>query len=284
MILLSEIPEDPEILPWLEKHHRDKDWVEQENIISQIVDEYDNQLGEFIYEERPDLLKFKNCDTKVKLEEWFTTRMFEIDETSRQVDISCDLIDLGIKRGLDNLKKYKNDLETLKILTYKINIDSPLTLKHFRELEELSKIRLLMSKTTDERFIKDYKLYLMPYLNKIKKPKERQKLLHEFIIDLARTDLTCCLKLFERCVPSVSTYIFYFVLQIKFGEAVFVRKSLINVEFLSFVFSSYPQSISRSIIQSVIQSVSQSVRPSIRPSVSQSVIQPQLLAKLVSLT
>ena len=222
------------------------------------MDEDDNQLGEFIYEERPDLLKFKNCDTKVKLEEWFTTRMFEIDETSRQVDISCDLIDLGIKRGLDNLKKYKNDLETLKILTYKINIDSPLTLKHFRELEELSKIRLLMSKTTDERFIRDYKLYLMPYLNKIKKPKERQKLLHEFIIDIARTDLTCCLKLLERCVPSVSSYIFYFVLQIKFGEAVFVRKSLLNVKFLFLVFFSYLQkSFSQSASQPASQSVSQ---------------------------
>ena len=222
------------------------------------MDEYDNQLGEFIYEERPDLLKFKNCDTKVKLEEWFTTRMFEIDETSRQVDISCDLIDLGIKRGLANLKKYKNDLETLKILTYKINIDSPLTLKHFRELEELSKIRLLMSKTTDERFIRDYKLYLMPYLNKIKKPKERQKLLHEFIIDTARTDLTCCLKLLERCVPSVSSYIFYFVLQIKFGEAVFVRKSLLNVKFLFLVFFSYLQkSFSQSASQPASQSVSQ---------------------------
>ena len=224
------------------------------------MDEYDNKLGEFMYEERPDLLKFKNCDTKVKLEEWFTTRMFEIDETSRQVDISCDLIDLGIKRGLDNLKKYKNDLETLKILTYKINIDSPLTLKHFRELEELSKIRLLMSKTTDERFIRDYKLYLMPYLNKIKKPKERQKLLHEFIIDIARTDLTCCLKLLERCVPSVSSYIFYFVLQIKFGEAVFVRKSLRNVKFLFLVFFSYLQkSFSQSASQPASQPASQSV-------------------------
>ena len=228
------------------------------------MDEYDNKLGEFIYEERPDLLKFKNCDTKVKLEEWFTTRMFEIDETSRQVDISCDLIDLGIKRGLDNLKKYKNDLETLKILTYKINIDSPLTLKHFRELEELSKIRLLMSKTTDERFIRDYKLYLMPYLNKIKKPKERQKLLHEFIIDIARTDLTCCLKLLERCVPSVSSYIFYFVLQIKFGEAVFVRKSLRNVKFLFLVFFSYLQkSVSQSVSQLASQPASQPASQSV---------------------
>ena len=39
-----EPPEDPEILPWLEQHHREDDWVEQASITNQMKNNADEGL------------------------------------------------------------------------------------------------------------------------------------------------------------------------------------------------------------------------------------------------
>ena len=39
-----EPPEDPEILPWLEQHHREDDWVEQASITNQMKNYADEGL------------------------------------------------------------------------------------------------------------------------------------------------------------------------------------------------------------------------------------------------
>ena len=96
-------------------------------------------------------------------------------------------------------------MEAWKLLVYDVGIDSKMTAKNFMELSESSKIKLLMSKTSDETFVNDFKLYLFPYLRNIGKKdyKKRQELLHEFLVEIAKTDLTCCLKLLEKCSPEV---------------------------------------------------------------------------------
>ena len=198
-----EGPEDPEILPWLEKHHCEVDWVKQPSIFNHICEESGDGLGEFIYEQQPDLLEFKNCQSKNVLRDWFVKRVHEIDQRSKQISNCCILVGVGIKRGLDKLTELQSNLETLKTLTYDINVDSHLSLEEFLTLTHLSKLKLLMSKSTEETFVHDYKRFLLPYLKK-RSPNSKQKLQHQFIVDIAKSDLTCCLRLFEKCTPDVS--------------------------------------------------------------------------------
>lgn len=65
----------------------------------------DKELGEFIFEQEPDLKKFYSCQTKAQLQDWFLYRVHRIDELSGQIDKCCELLDVGIKRGLDALIK-----------------------------------------------------------------------------------------------------------------------------------------------------------------------------------
>ena len=44
IVVSREPPEDPEILPWLEQHHREDDWVEQANITNQMKNNADEGL------------------------------------------------------------------------------------------------------------------------------------------------------------------------------------------------------------------------------------------------
>ena len=183
------------------------DWVEQKTIIEQIQDIHaKDDLGAFIYETQPDLLEFMNCSSKQILQKWFFKRIFEIDEKSKLVDCCLQLTNVGILRGIQGLKNLQSNLETLKVLVYDVNIDNNLTLKEIIDLPHLSKMKLLMSKTSDESFIQDFKELLNPYLLKVEKKngkESRQRLTHQFMVDIAISDLTCCLKLIQNSSPEV---------------------------------------------------------------------------------
>ncbi|XP_065652198.1 NBAS subunit of NRZ tethering complex isoform X2 [Hydra vulgaris] len=205
---LGEAGGGVEILPWLQKRHRDKDWVQQKGITEQIEDTHNEEdLGAFIYKNQPELLEFMNCNSKDVLQKWFHKRIFEIDERSKQVDCCLQLTNIGIARGIHGLKNIQSNLETLRVLVYEVNIDNDLALKEIIDLPHISKMKLLMTKTTDESFISDYKALLNPYLQKVEKKNgklTRQKLVHQFMIDIAVSDLTCCLKLVQNSTPGLA--------------------------------------------------------------------------------
>ncbi|XP_057309196.1 NBAS subunit of NRZ tethering complex-like [Hydractinia symbiolongicarpus] len=205
---IGETSEDPEILPWLEKNHRDEDWVEQESIMKQIQNDLSQEqnLGEFIYEAQPELMEFKNCEKKNVLERWFKTRINEIDVKSQQIDKCLELAKLGLKRGLSGLKELRDNLEIMYTLVYDVVINKSIHVTDFFEMDDLSKMKLLMSKTTETTFIADFKTYLRPYLASVsrKSYKKKQELLHRFMTDIAKSDLSCCLKLFQQCSPEIA--------------------------------------------------------------------------------
>ena len=100
----------------------------------------------------------------------------------------------------------QSNLDTLRTLTYEVNIDFSLGLKELMSMDHLAKLKLLMSKCMEEHFVRDLKKFVMPYLDKIgvKSMAKKNKLLKEFLIDIAKSDLTCCFKLFQASQPSVS--------------------------------------------------------------------------------
>ena len=217
LFLLSELPDEPEIFPWLEKHHREEDWVEHTNIMNQIksnggqmVEEED--LGDFMFETQPELKRYHDCQSKRVFTEWLIERVHDIDRFSGQIDKCCALLDVGIKRGLKHLDALYRDMQTWETLVYKVGVDSQMTAKDFIALPDESKIRLLMSKSIDETFVKDFQTFLLPFLQRIGKKNfgKRQQLLHDFLVDIARADLTCCLKLFMKSSPEVGIFFFSF--------------------------------------------------------------------------
>lgn len=94
-----------------------------------------------------------------------------------------------------------------QLLVYQVGVDSSqMRFLEFMELTAASKIKLLMSRSSEETFVKDFKAYLMPFLDVMgrKNFQRRQELLHKFMVEIARTDLTCVLKLLEKCSTEVN--------------------------------------------------------------------------------
>ena len=87
----------------------------------------DKELGEFIFEQEPELKKFYSCQTKAQLRDWFVYRVHRIDELSGQIDKCCELLDVGIKRGLDELSKVSINC---KLLFLFLAIEPTFTLQH----------------------------------------------------------------------------------------------------------------------------------------------------------
>ena len=92
-----------------------------------------------------------------------------------------------------------------QVVVYGVGVDSRMTAKEFMKLSDASKLKLLMSKSSEETFVKDFEKFLLPFLKNIGRVdyQKRQELLHEFLVEIAKTDLTCCWALFKKCSPEV---------------------------------------------------------------------------------
>ena len=119
-------------------------------------------------------------------------------------------------------------MEAWRVLVYEVGVDSKMRASDFMELTASSKIKLLMSKSSEETFVKDFKTHLMPFLRNIGKKNfsRRQDLLHKFMVEIAKTDLICVLKLLEQCSPEVSDF---------YSELFYICDH-IKIKFISYIY------------------------------------------------
>ncbi|KAM7430043.1 hypothetical protein ABFA07_019200 [Porites harrisoni] len=196
---------DPDILEWDEKCWRCADWAEIAECKKVVGWEDCGDPAEFIYQENPDLQQYRCKLTSGVVANWYRNRACEMESLSKQIDNSLELIKLGMERGIKGLEDLHDDLVTLEVLVYDSCADVYLTLKAFQSMTELEKLRMLLRKSTEESFIGDFKRWVLPFLHRLGKRKKKSQinLIHQYLIDVAKTDLTYVLKVFQNSTPEV---------------------------------------------------------------------------------
>ncbi|XP_035278775.1 neuroblastoma-amplified sequence [Anguilla anguilla] len=191
------------LIPWDEQSHRERDWCEQPECRSAVEPDAQDE-DEFLYEEQPELLRFRSADPPVSLlTDWYLSRAEDIDSGSRQVDCALSLVRLGKEREVPGLEVLGDDLVTLETLVYEASCELSLTLRDLRQLRDIDKLRLLMKNSPEERYVKNAYQWMVPFLHRCESQDagSADALLREYLVTLAKEDLTLPLKIFQHSKP-----------------------------------------------------------------------------------
>ncbi|XP_064911947.1 NBAS subunit of NRZ tethering complex isoform X2 [Columba livia] len=192
------------ILPWDEQKHREEDWCEKAEC-RVVVEPTLQDEGEFLYETQPELLKYRTTDLSVDLvTDWYLSRAQEIEKYSMQVDCALSLVRLGMERNIPGLQVLCDNLITLETVVYETDGDRTLTLKELVEMKDIEKLRLLMKNSSEEKYVKNVYQWMIPFLHRCENqsPGLANSLFKEYLVTLAKEDLTLPLKIFQNSKPA----------------------------------------------------------------------------------
>ncbi|KAL7888773.1 hypothetical protein AOLI_G00037470 [Acnodon oligacanthus] len=189
-------------IPWNEQRHRDLDWCEDPQcrvvVESSVVDDH-----HFLYEQQPELERFCTRNPSISvLTDWYLSRAQEIEHNSRQVDCALSLVRLGKEREIPGLELLCDDLVTMETLVYEA-CEMSLSLKELQQLRHIDKLRLLMKNSSEDCYVKNVLQWMVPFLHRCEGQREgaAMALLREYLVSLAREDLTLPLKIFQHSKP-----------------------------------------------------------------------------------
>ncbi|XP_041814881.1 neuroblastoma-amplified sequence [Chelmon rostratus] len=191
------------LIPWDEQRHREMDWCEAEECRA-MLDQNLFDDDSFLYEEAPELLRFRTATPSVELlTDWYQSRAKDIESCSRQVDCALSLVRLGKEREIPGLELLCDDLVTMETLVYETSCELSLTLKDLQQLSDIDKLHLLMKNSSSERYVKDAFQWMVPFLHRCEGQKEgaAKSLLREYLVSLAQRDLTLPLIIFQHSKP-----------------------------------------------------------------------------------
>ncbi|KAK3595169.1 hypothetical protein CHS0354_002768 [Potamilus streckersoni] len=197
-LLLPEIGEDDQVLPWPEDKWWEPDWVEMDAYRT-VIEPHPPDLGAFLYEEHPELSTFRGSLTSHLVSDWYKFRVNQIESLSRQVDNALELVKLGIERRVEGLTHTLDDLVTMEMLVYDCHVEDSLTFEKLQTMADYEKLELIMAQTTQEMYSKNLHKWLIPFLKQCERrsPLSYNTLLRDYIVTKAKTDLTLPLKIFE---------------------------------------------------------------------------------------
>ncbi|XP_027711429.1 neuroblastoma-amplified sequence isoform X1 [Vombatus ursinus] len=193
------------IIPWNEQKHRDKDWCEESECRMAVEPNLQDEGG-FLYEAQPELLKYRTAHLSIDLvTKWYCARGEDIEHYARQVDCALSLIRLGMERSIPGLLRLCDDLVTLETLVYEAGCDLTLTLKDLQQMKPIDQLRLLMERSSEEKYVTNAYQWMVPLLHRWEKqsPGAASQLLRDYLVTLATGDLRFPLKIFQHSKPDL---------------------------------------------------------------------------------
>ncbi|KAK7477823.1 hypothetical protein BaRGS_00030901 [Batillaria attramentaria] len=204
--LLPELGDVGEVCGWEAETWREQDWSEME-MCQSAVNLENLDLGAFLYENSPELMKYRVESPSVELvQQWYEMRACQIEEFSRLVDYALEFTKLAIQRGFDGLGELLDDLVTMETLVYECGVGDSLTFAALRDMPDYARIELMMDKSPLEMYAKNARRWLVPVLQRCdaRDPGAYRRLLKEFLLTRARTDLQLPLKIFQTSKAGVA--------------------------------------------------------------------------------
>ncbi|XP_046872419.1 neuroblastoma-amplified sequence isoform X2 [Hypomesus transpacificus] len=119
------------------------------------------------------------------------------------VDCALSLVRLGKEREIPGLELLSDDLVTMETLVYETSCELSLTLHDLQQLSHINKLRLLMKNSSRERYVKDAFQWMVPFLHRCESQRAgaAAALLREYLVTMARDDLTLPLAIFQHSKP-----------------------------------------------------------------------------------
>ncbi|XP_019619051.1 PREDICTED: neuroblastoma-amplified sequence-like [Branchiostoma belcheri] len=188
---------------WKENKPREKDWCEEEpcrNAVEPLVVD----PGAFLYENNTQMEKFRvTLPEESLVSQWYQERATAIEALSHQVDNALELVRLGMEREVQGLQLLHDDLVTLEMLVYECQPDSVVDLQKFQTLSDLDRLQLLMAQSSASEYMKNIRHRALPFLQRCdaKKPNSGTKLLQEYMVMIAKDDLSLVVKIFQSSRP-----------------------------------------------------------------------------------
>ncbi|KAI8481341.1 hypothetical protein Bbelb_409050 [Branchiostoma belcheri] len=188
---------------WKENKPREKDWCEEEpcrNAVEPLVVD----PGAFLYENNSQMEKFRvTLPEESLVSQWYQERAMAIEALSHQVDNALELVRLGMEREVHGLQLLHDDLVTLEMLVYECQPDSVVDLQKFQTLSDLDRLQLLMAQSSASDYMKNIRHRALPFLQRCdaKKPNSGTKLLQEYMVMIAKDDLSLVVKIFQSSRP-----------------------------------------------------------------------------------
>lgn len=119
---------------------------------------------------------FRNVQlTPDLLQKWYKTRAYEIEKNSALIDNALQLIKIAKSHNINGVENLLLDLETLNDLVYNVYLED-MSLDKLEKLNNIERIKLLMSTSTEINFVENIKKFLLPFI------KRRHQYLHVCII------------------------------------------------------------------------------------------------------
>ncbi|XP_031558111.1 neuroblastoma-amplified sequence-like isoform X2 [Actinia tenebrosa] len=199
--LLPEVSEScKDVLHWDQRCWRASDWCEKEECKKMLNWGNEGDNGDFLYEENPQLEVYRVKMTPDLLTLWYKNRALEIERLSKQVSNSLALIKLGKEKHIQGLDILYDDLLIMETLIYECCTDVHLGLEDFQTMTDLEKLRMILAKSSQVHFVKDFKRWALPFLNRMDKRNagSENRLIHQYLTDIAKFDLTYVLKVFQN--------------------------------------------------------------------------------------
>uniref|UniRef100_A0A8U8ALC4 NBAS subunit of NRZ tethering complex n=1 Tax=Geospiza parvula TaxID=87175 RepID=A0A8U8ALC4_GEOPR len=161
------------ILPWNEQKHREEDWCEKQEC-------------------RICLLILKMWELTQKDSVFLYTLTSELVQTW-----------IFSRENIPGLQVLCDNLITLETVVYETDGDRTLTLKELLEMKDIEKLRLLMKNSSDEKYVKNVYQWMIPFLHRCENqsPGLANTLFKEYLVTLAKEDLTLPLKIFQNSKP-----------------------------------------------------------------------------------
>lgn len=199
--LLPKCDEDGKLFLLFQRKLREIDWVERREFshLLKIDNDYESSI---IYELCPSLVPYKSTDLSPDLlTKWYKWRACEIERQCGIVDYAVGLINIGKDRNIIGLENLLFELETLDDLVYKVGLEF-LSLSEVRKLTDLEKVKLLMSKSSESKFVDDLKDKVLPFIKRKEKyfkgqSDSEENLLRKYMIHISKSDLSWPVKLFQ---------------------------------------------------------------------------------------
>ncbi|KAF8777200.1 Neuroblastoma-amplified sequence like protein [Argiope bruennichi] len=183
--------------PWDEHQLREPDWCEIKYPKPPPSEEF---VQEF-YEKYKELVKYRQTQLSFPLvTDWFIERAKEIEMLSGLVDNAIQLLKLGMQRNIEGLEKLYDDMITIEILVHECHVKVDLSLKEYEEMNGFDRIKLMMSTTTQENFLKNVHQWLVPFLNRCSKydPGSGRSLFKSYLLSVSKNDLIYSQKILEN--------------------------------------------------------------------------------------
>ncbi|XP_013421684.1 neuroblastoma-amplified sequence [Lingula anatina] len=205
--VVSNVEGEPEVEQWPQHEWRDQDWVESDACRPNI-DPVLEDPGAFLYEDNLDLERFRGEQlTKGQVRDWYAYRACEIERWSRLVDNALEMVNQAMERNVEGLENLHDDLKNLELLVYDAHVDDSVTFDQFKKMTDIEKLRLLMSKSSEEMYEKNLKKWMLPFLKRCdrQKPGSTRELLEDYLVTMAKDDLTLCQKVFRSSMAHHET-------------------------------------------------------------------------------